>query len=112
VAGEWQVGDLALCVKVIPDPSDVGPQPEVGCVYTVARVWGGGSGLTFEDLPCTCPRCGSESYCVSWLADLFKKIPPRKKQATRFDFRTLLSPAPSAPEAPAKPKKTKELEPA
>lgn len=93
---DWQVGDLALCVKAA-DPVE-SCDPPVGSIQTVEWVWMGvedlhtgevGDALDFVGVP---RRPGDVAYD----ADRFRRIPPLTDEEHRQALEDLRVPEPVA----------------
>lgn len=68
---DWQVGDLALCVKGADDL-------KAGAVYVVLEIWVGHTfaGGFFHDWDGIGLRVGAEAEDECWLPSRFRKITP------------------------------------
>ena len=77
MSDDWQVGDLALCVRGGRDVNPAGELTRAGCVYTVANVFispfKGNLRLHFKELPAF---IGNPIWASN--ADRFRKIRPHK----------------------------------
>jgi len=73
---DWQVGDLALCVKGADDLK--ADDLKAGAVYVVLEIWVGHtfSGGFFHDWDGIGLRVGAEAKDECWLPSRFRKITP------------------------------------